>query len=114
MILVHRLVMALSNGRWPPHEVDHINGKKDDNRFINLREATIPQNRRNSKIRSTNTHGTPGVTFHPKREPKPWMARIADEYLGSFATKEEAIEVRLKREIEKYGEFSFYRRPDGE
>lgn len=34
--LVHRLVWLYVHGKWPPNDIDHINGVKDDNRIENL------------------------------------------------------------------------------
>lgn len=35
----HILVWLWHTGEWPVHEIDHINGQRDDNRFENLRSA---------------------------------------------------------------------------
>ena len=43
----HRVIWALQTGKWPDAEIDHINGKRSDNRWINLREATSAENKRN-------------------------------------------------------------------
>src|SRR5258707_7365907 len=36
--LAHRLAWLITTGKWPP-EIDHKNGIKNDNRWMNLREA---------------------------------------------------------------------------
>ena len=39
-----RVAWFLLRGRWPPENIDHINGDRGDNRIANLREATQAQN----------------------------------------------------------------------
>jgi hypothetical protein len=43
----HRLAWLYMYGVWPPGDLDHDNTIKDDNRLVNLREATDPQNQAN-------------------------------------------------------------------
>jgi HNH endonuclease/AP2 domain len=59
---MHRVIMGLTKG--DPIEVDHINGNSLDNRRRNLRLATHAQNGRNLQMKSSNTSGYKGVTFH--------------------------------------------------
>lgn len=88
----HRLAFLYMLGEWPEEEVDHINGDRSDNRWINLRPVTSSENGRNSSVSSRNTSGVVGVSYHKKR--KQWRARIAQRHLGWFSTKEEAIAAR--------------------
>lgn len=46
-VWAHRAAWALVAGRWPELEVDHINRRKGDNRFRNLREVTHKRNAQN-------------------------------------------------------------------
>lgn len=70
---VHRLIWSYMTGEFP-ETVDHINGDTRDNRFCNLRVATIGQNTHNQKKSKINTSGYKGVYFHKGK--KRWRAHI--------------------------------------
>lgn len=74
--LVHRVVFAMTHGRWPAagNEVDHINGDRRDNRPTNLREATRAQNQQNRPTPKRNTSGEKGVSWN--KVWKKWVAEI--------------------------------------
>ena len=88
-------------------EIDHINGKPNDNRVENLRVTTHGENMKNVKLPSNNTSGYKGV-YYSKQERK-WKAFVRvnkkQKHLGTFSTKEEAIVARQKAENEYYGEY---------
>jgi len=67
-VYVHRLAFFLMTGEWPKSHVDHINGIKTDNRWCNLRLATMSQNKANEGIRESNSSGWKGVSFFLRRE----------------------------------------------
>lgn len=108
IFMAHRIAWLLSTGRWPKNQIDHINGKRSDNRLINLREATQSENTRNSIIRNDNKSGVTGVCFH--KQSKKWQADIRInkkiKYLGLFPSIREAMIVRKKAEEEYYGNFT--------
>jgi len=53
---IHRLVAETFIGAAPPrHEIDHINGQRDDNRAVNLRWVTHAEN---MAARAPGTRGT--------------------------------------------------------
>ncbi len=45
--LMHRAIWAWHNGCFPTLQIDHINGKRFDNRIENLREVSPSENMRN-------------------------------------------------------------------
>lgn len=104
----HRLAWLLTHEVWPENQIDHINGRRDDNRLCNLRLATRSENTRNAKRRSDNTSGFKGVGFH-KAQGK-WRARIKIDGrrkdLGRFDTPEEAHAAYCKAAAELHGEFA--------
>lgn len=95
----HRVAFCMTYGYWPQY-VDHINGQRDDNRIVNLQEASKVQNGRNQKKSSINTSGVTGV--HWWEAGRVWRAQIGVNgrklYLGAFETKEEAIAARKSAE----------------
>jgi hypothetical protein len=104
----HRLAWLYVTGEWPPKEIDHINGQPTDNRFTNLRAATVSENQMNKKMPINNTSGVKGVTWHERG--KKWMASIGVNkrsiYLGLFTHLEDAA-AAYERAAEKYfGEFA--------
>jgi len=105
--LAHRIAFVLMTGQWPVALVDHINREKNDNRWINLRQATVAENGRNAGLRSNNTSGYRGVSWDPSG--KKWRARIFVNYkcifLGSFSSEAEAYEAYKSAALRMHGEF---------
>jgi hypothetical protein len=90
--MTHRLAWFLVHGKHPEHCIDHINRVRDDNRLVNLREATRSQNAYNTKKQVNNTSGFKGVTYNKANDT--WIAQIKDQgvhmYLGSYKNKIDA------------------------
>lgn len=86
----HRIAWLLHYREWPSGEIDHVNGIKDDNRIVNLRDATRSENQHNRPAYSTNTSGFKGVTWW--KQNSKWRADIRINgkryYLGMYATAE--------------------------
>jgi len=104
----HRLAWLYVTGEWPKAHIDHINCLRHDNRWANLREATISQNKANNPGYSTKKTNLPkGVTLHGKAR---YRARIRCEGalydLGCFLTPEEANAAYAKAAQRLFGEFA--------
>lgn len=109
-------------------EIDHIDRNPLNNSKKNLREVTVQHNRRNRK--NGNKHGFPGLYYLPEInktwkgtsrtiKAKPWQVRIRTQdltspfkdkgkgtrliHVGTFHTKEEAIEARRRAEEQYFG-----------
>lgn len=97
----HRVIWALHNGEWPKSEIDHIDGNGLNNRLINLRLASRTDQTRNSAMPRTNKSGVVGVCQY--RNSTKWKAFIhlnnRVKHLGTFANKQDAIQVRKQAEL---------------
>lgn len=106
----HRLVFLYMNGEFPVDQVDHINLEKDDNRWVNLREATNGQNISNRRNRADNKSGFKGVCWD--KRVKLWEARICkngkQKFLGYFETPQEGHAAYCKAADKLHGEFKNY------
>lgn len=95
-----RLAFLYRNGVWPTVDVDHINGDRSDDRWVNLREATRSENNQNQRIpRSNNKSGYLGVCAYRSK----WHAQIKVDgvrhHLGYFEDPEEAHLVYLAAKV---------------
>lgn len=89
----HRLAVLYMTGSMPADEVDHINGNRSDNRWVNLREATKAENMQNvRRAHANNSTGVLGVSFENDR--RKWKAHICvngrKRTIGRFTTQEAA------------------------
>ena len=88
-------------------EVDHINHNQLDNRRENLRVVTHTVNLRNHKGHKSTALSASGINGVTLARGGFWRARITSHgkriYLGSFQSREAAIEARIKGEQEHWG-----------
>ena len=108
LYLLHRLAWLYTYGSFPVDMLDHINGISDDNRLINLREATVSENNSNSTIPVNNTSGYKGVSWNKKSSK--WVAQISHNNkkigLGYFSTPEEADKAYKEASAKYHKEFA--------
>jgi hypothetical protein len=106
---IHRLV-ALAFLKNPINKpcVDHADNNPLNNHLSNLRWATTQENNMNAAIQKNNSSGTTGVYWN-KRENK-WRAKIQIDrksiHLGYYTNKEDAINARIQKANEVFGEFT--------
>lgn len=89
----HRLVWLYMTGSWPVGVIDHANRETSDNRWLNLRDVSIAENKQNTSVRRDSRSGIKGVSR--SRNGRAWIASICvlgkNVYLGYFKTIEDAI-----------------------
>jgi len=103
----HRLAWIYVNGMWPKDYIDHINGIKNDNRIINLREANKSQNGQNKKKAHKNTStGLLGASFHKITGKYASQIKVngKSKHLGLFKTPQDAHQAYLtaKRQLHEF------------
>jgi hypothetical protein len=97
--LAHRVIWAMMMGAFPHKQIDHINGDRSDNRWDNLRLATVAQNQWNR----------PSKSYHYSKSRDRWRVRVVKQgkqiYIGDFRSEEEARQASIAARAEHYGEF---------
>lgn len=87
----HRLAWLYMTGNDAP-QIDHADGSKSNNSWINLRPATHSQNVFNSKLASNSSSWLKGVSWH--KDARKWSAQFNHKgkkyHLGLFYSPEDA------------------------
>ncbi len=112
--LAHRIIWKLVFGEDPP-QIDHINGRRDDNRIINLRAVDQSLNQRNRRPRKDSRSGIVGVYLVPSTGHYQANIRVDNRtiYLGTHTDLDAAIAARRSAE-ERYGYLSHnHRKAEG-
>ena len=109
LYLAHRLAFMHVEGRWPTHHIDHIDTNRANNRWTNLREASVRQNHQNSRLYANNKSGFKGVTASQSKS-KSWRAHIVVDgrqiYLGTYDTPGEAHLAYCEAAVKHFGQFA--------
>jgi hypothetical protein len=105
--LSHILAYFYITGNFPIDMIDHINNIKNDNRWINLRDADNSKNKSNSKIYKNSSTGIKGVYKITNR----WRAIVTCKNkrhdLGYFDTAQEASVAYEQKAKELHKEFYY-------
>lgn len=98
----HRVIWAIHYGSWPVNSVDHIDGCRENNSILNLRDVAHNINCQNTKRPSSNMSGHVGV-FLDRRHPGRWLARIKVggrlKHLGTFSSYDDAVLARQRANV---------------
>jgi hypothetical protein len=101
LYLEHRLAWLYV---WPVDQIDHINGIRDDNRIVNLREASATENMQNYALRRDNSSGHQGVCWN--KSAKKWHVQVRSpdgkNHVGYFDSLDAAVEARAKAKAERH------------
>ena len=105
--LLHRLIWCIAYGKWPDYYIDHIDGNKQNNILVNLREANHSENTQNAKTRKDNTTGIKGIHI---KENGNYVARVQYNnkriYLGEFESLEKASSCVEKNRLLLHEDFT--------
>jgi hypothetical protein len=108
----HILAYIYMTGKQPKNTIDHKNQISNDNRWVNLREATQQQQQRNTKVSKNNKCGLKGVCLIENKCSTVYRAIITVNsksiYLGKFKTPEEAHAAYCEAAQELFGEFASF------
>lgn len=96
--MAHRIAWVIVHGRFPTRQIDHINGRKNDNWIANLRQATPAQN----AVNTTHARG-----FSWCKQTKRWRAQICingkNRNLGRFVSQKEARDAYVAANLSVHG-----------
>lgn len=101
-----RLAFLWMTGRWPKATIDHVNLDATDDRWINLREATAPNQMRNR--RGWSRHGFKGVDADLRKGGFVARLKIGGRqiYLGRRRMAAEAHELYRAAAKKRFGAFA--------
>lgn len=106
--LAHRIIWKMMTGCDPVDQVDHIDGNRLNNAWINLRPADNGLNICNSKIRSDNSSGAKGVCWESSR--RTWRVVIRDRgvsyRIGRFKDFDDAVAAANAARLAMHGDFA--------
>lgn len=103
-LVAHRVCWKIQTGKDPEEILDHINGVRSDNRFVNLREATFEQNIGNRASNRETSSKYRGASWCSRD--RFWASYCAGVWLGRFQTEEDAAHAYNDYAIKHYGEFA--------
>lgn len=101
----HRLAWLWMTGHWPAADVDHIDGNRANNAWVNLRQVDRSTNLENIHGAKSHNRSTGLLGAYRSSSPGRFVSRIQvrgkDKHLGSFgsALEAHAAYMTAKREL---------------
>lgn len=108
----HQIIWLWMTGEWPQSFIDHEDTNKQNNAWLNLRQATKSQNMANRGPQKNSSSGLKGAHRYRAGDKygKPWAGHIQVNgrglHLGHFATAEEAHAAYVVAAKQHFGEFA--------
>ncbi len=100
-LTAHRVIWKIETGK-DPDQIDHIDGNRANNIWVNLRDVDCGLNLKNMKKSKRNSSGAVGVRLNKKMGY--WQAYITVDYqfisLGVYKDINDAIAARKAAELE--------------
>jgi hypothetical protein len=104
----HRLAFLWMTGRWPEADIDHVDMNRDNNAWLNLREASRSQNHGNRKVRRDSATGVKGVYYDKKLNKYVAYIKLTGgkKHLGCFVNQSDAAAEYAKNARSLFGDFA--------
>ena len=103
-----RLAWLYMTGEWPKHQIDHSDLDRHNDRWSNLREATVSQNNTNRRAQKDNSCGVKWAYWSPRHRKFVGQIRINKKIIsaGYFETAYEANQACLSISTKHNGKFA--------
>lgn len=103
----HKLAVLYMKGVYPKFGPDHKDLNTLNNKWRNLRPATVQENNCNRRMHRNNSIGHKNITLSPSGKFKVHVMKNRKQlYLGSHPTLDVALKVAAKARKKLFGEFA--------
>lgn len=105
----HRLACLYMTGAWPKDRLDHIDGSRDNNAWVNLRQADASENAQNQYKAQSNNKATGLLGVYFDKDKSVYGAKVnlrgTQHHAGFHSSPEEAHQayLQLKKKLHPFG-----------
>jgi len=104
---LHKLATLYMTGKYPKYGPDHKDLNPTNNRWLNLRQATVHENNRNRRMHKNNRLGHKNVSVGPGGKFLVYVMKNKKQlYFGTHETLEKAISAARAARVKLFGEFA--------